>query len=224
MTALENAHDQIGFPLPTNAPPEWVELIPAGPAVIGQDGRRWLNDRPDAIVTDFRQRAFPLVVDWEHATEHRAPVGLDAPAAGWIDRLESRAGAIWGHVKEWTGRACAALANREYRFLSPVFAFEKSSGRIVRLLSVGLTNQPNLTMTALNHRASGAELLVSVTLEQRRICQVMEISELDWIRARQANPRARNAARIHATLTPEQQQICTLMDIVPEDYLRARTC
>ena len=69
---------------------EWIELIPAGPDVTGADGRAWVNDAPDAIVATFDERHVPLVIDWEHATEHRAPNGLDAPAAGWIDRVENR--------------------------------------------------------------------------------------------------------------------------------------
>lgn len=138
-------------PIPDSPnPPEWIELIPAGPVIAGIDGRSWLNDMPARIVTAFTARNRPLVIDWEHASEHRAPVGLDAPAAGWIDRLEARSGAIWGHVSTWTARAAQQLQNREYRFLSPVFLFEKATSRIMEMVSVGLTNSPNLTLVALN--------------------------------------------------------------------------
>lgn len=139
--------------------PEWIELIPAGLDVIGADGRAWRNDAPDQVVAAFNARHVPLVIDWEHATEHRAPQGLDAPAAGWIDQIENRAGAIWGHVKEWTARARQALESREYRFLSPVFVYEKASRRILALTSAGLTNTPNLTLTALNREESSVSLL-----------------------------------------------------------------
>lgn len=137
---------------------EWIELIPAGPDVSGADGRAWVNDAPAAIVAAFNARHVPLVVDWEHATEHRAPSGLDAPAAGWIDRVEDRGGAIWGHV-EWTEKAAAQIAAREYRFLSPVFLYDKPSRRIIALTSAGLTNTPNLTLTALNREESPVPLL-----------------------------------------------------------------
>lgn len=129
--------------------PEWVELLPAGPAIQGQDGRAWTLPDPETLVAAFAQRHTPLVIDWEHASEHRAPQGLDAPAAGWIDRLEVRGGAIWGHV-EWTPRAAGQIQAREYRYLSPVFSYQKTDDRIVQLLSAGLTNQPNLPLTALN--------------------------------------------------------------------------
>jgi phage I-like protein len=129
--------------------PDWIELLPAGPAIQGQDGRAWTLPDPDVVLNAFSARHHPLVVDWEHASEHRAPNGLDAPAAGWIDRLEVRDGAVWGRV-EWTEKAAAQIAAREYRFLSPVFIYEKTGARIVALTSAGLTNQPNLPLTALN--------------------------------------------------------------------------
>lgn len=130
-------------------PPDWIQLLPAGPAIQGADGRAWTLPDPTALITAFTARNKPLVVDWEHSSEHRAPQGLDAPAAGWIDRLEARNGAIWGHV-EWTPKAVQQIAAKEYRFLSPVFTYAKTDSRIVELVSAGLTNQPNLNLTALN--------------------------------------------------------------------------
>lgn len=146
-------------PLP-EVPPAWIELIPPGPDVAGNDGRRWRNDDPHTIVAAFQQRyrAVPMVIDYEHASEHRAPQGLDAPAAGWIDRLEVRqGGSIWGHVQQWTERAAQMIKAREYRFLSPVFTFEKATSKIRALVSAALTNSPNLNMTALNVARCAAE-------------------------------------------------------------------
>ncbi len=131
--------------------PDWVELIPAGPTVTGRDGRRWLFDplAAELVQSSFVARAIELPIDWEHATQHRAPQGSDAPAAGWIKRLELRDGALWAEV-DWTPRAQHQVVNREYRFLSPVFDFDPETGRIARLVSAGLTNKPNFLLTALN--------------------------------------------------------------------------
>lgn len=131
--------------------PEWIELIPSGPQVSGRDGRTWRFDDPaaQAVLGDFDQRGTQLPIDWEHATQHRAPRGKDAPAAAWVDRLEMRDGALWGHV-EWTPRGQQQVLNREYRFLSPVFDYDPDSLRIHRLVSAGLSNKPNLSLTALN--------------------------------------------------------------------------
>ncbi|MEX0732850.1 MAG: phage protease [Aquisalimonadaceae bacterium] len=136
--------------------PEWVELIPAG-EVRGRDTRGpWFNDQPDELIARSRTSGRDIPLDWEHATEIRAPRGEDAPAAAWITALENRAGAIWGQV-EWTPRGRVAVANREYRYLSPVFLFDKMSRRILALTSAGLTNSPNLHLTALN-RGDSADL------------------------------------------------------------------
>lgn len=133
--------------------PDWIELLPAGPTILGQDGRAWTLPDPQSLVTAFAQRHAALVVDWEHASELRATQGLEAPAAGWIDQLAVRNGAVWGHVA-WTEKAAAQITAREYRYLSPVFAYQKADSRIVQLLSAGLTNQPNLPLTALNREES----------------------------------------------------------------------
>lgn len=131
--------------------PEWVELIPAGPIVEGRDGRTWLFD--DAahqfVQTNFSSRAIDLPVDWEHATQRRAALGLEAPAGAWIKQLEMRNGALWG-MSEWTPRGKLQVEDKEYRFLSPVFDYDDETKRIVRVVSAALTNIPNLVMTALN--------------------------------------------------------------------------
>jgi len=131
--------------------PSSVQLIPTGPAVVGRDGRSWLFDGAavDATLRAFNARGIELPIDWEHATQHRAPKGQTAPAAAWITALNVREGALWADVR-WTDRGHDQVLNREYRFLSPVFDFDPGTGRIVRLVSAGLTNTPNLPLQALN--------------------------------------------------------------------------
>ena len=140
-----------------SAAPDWIQLLPAGPAISGRDGRSWNLPDPQTLIAEFTARNQPLVVDWEHASEHRAPQGLDAPAAGWIDQMEARNGAIWGHV-EWTAKAIQQLLSKEYRFLSPVFTYRKTDAAIVALTSAALTNRPNLPLTALNREEPPMDL------------------------------------------------------------------
>ena len=149
--------------------PEWIQLLPAGPDITGQDGRAWTLDDPAALIAAFQQRQTPLVIDWEHASEHRAPQGLDAPAAGWIDRIEERDRALWGHV-EWTARAGQQIQEREYRYLSPVFTYRKDTRQIVALTSAGLTNQPNLNLQALNREEAPMPLPVA-------LCQALDLPD-----------------------------------------------
>lgn len=146
-------HTAFNTELPAGSAPEWIQLLPAGPDVVGIDGRRWLFDQAatNSVLAAFPRRC-PMVVDWEHATELRGAAGLEAPASGWITELQARNGELWGRV-EWNARAIEQIRNREYRFLSPVFNFQKSTGRIVEMVSAGLTNFPNLRLTALNRES-----------------------------------------------------------------------
>lgn len=126
----------------------WIQLLPDTCRIAGIDGRNWLNDQPDSVVSKSR---LPMVIDYEHASEHRAPQGLDAPAAGWVDRLQVRGFSVWGHT-DWTPHAKQRITSREYRYISPVFTYDRDTGRIHQLISAGLTNKPNLDLKALNHR------------------------------------------------------------------------
>lgn len=134
-----------------NGAPTEVELIPAGPEVVGRDGRRWLFDASSAaaVIQAFDARKAQVPIDWEHATQLRAPNGQEAPAAAWITALDVRDGALWGTV-DWTERGRNQVEQREYRYLSPVFDFEPATNRIVRFVCAGLSNLPNLHLQALN--------------------------------------------------------------------------
>jgi phage I-like protein len=138
--------------------PEWVELIPAGPMVKGRDGREWKFGSYEIfhVINRYEFDGLDLVIDREHATEIKGAEGEEAPAAGWIKEMEDRNGALWGRV-EWTDRAKAQIESREYRYLSPVFSYTKTDRAIRVLESAGLTNKPNLRLTALNRRATNME-------------------------------------------------------------------
>lgn len=128
--------------------PEWIELIPSGPDVVGRDGRRFTLRDPAAFAENFNQAAQPVPLDWEHSSYHKASKGERADAAGWIEKLDVRSGSIWGRV-EWTAEGRSTVMSRAYRFVSPAFTYTKA-GEVVRLIHAGLTNQPNLTLAALN--------------------------------------------------------------------------
>ena len=138
--------------------PEWIQLLPIGPEIVGRDGRAWNMSDPESVVA---MTELPMVLDWEHSTEIKAPAGEKAPAAGWITELNvvteegaGRVPGVWGRV-EWTPAGADSVRNHEYRYVSPVFVFTKASTELDRLLNAALTNRPNLELTALN-REHGA--------------------------------------------------------------------
>ncbi|AVI04946.1 I protein [Alteromonadaceae phage B23] len=237
----------LNMELPSGEIPDWVELLPAGHIVTGRDGRAWRNSNPQGVVDQFVNRNVDLVIDWEHASEHRAPNGQDAPAAGWVKELVVRDGAVWGRV-EWTERAIAQLQRKEYRYLSPVFLFTRDENQIARLSSAGLTNQPNLELTALNQQTHQEELPVWKELlkklglpedatEAQAIAALNQIqADLDTAKNRESTPsldkyvpradfdqaqtRAANAEQTLKTLKDEREEeaIDTAINQALEDF------
>ncbi|MDR1424292.1 MAG: phage protease [Azoarcus sp.] len=178
--------------------PEWVHLIPAG-EFSGRDGRGPYALDAGQVAAAFARRGIPLVIDYEHQTYAAPDNGQPAPAAGWVTALDTREDGLWGRV-EWTQPAAGMIAAREYRYLSPVFSHDAESGRITELLGAGLTNQPNLFLTALNRRAT-----LSINREGAMMEDILErlrylfnlptladeaaiVAELDRLRARLAAP------------------------------------
>ncbi|MDQ0454709.1 phage protease [Rhizobium paknamense] len=131
----------------------WIMLLPIG-SFSGRDGRGPYSvdgmDGMQAVIAATAQRAgsADLVVDYDHQTQFAAVpgVGGQAPAAGWIKQLQARADGLYGLV-EWTAKAAQSIRAEEYRYISPVYQHDKS-GRVLRLISAGLTNVPNLDLAA----------------------------------------------------------------------------
>lgn len=124
--------------------PEWVTLMPAGKFTALGHGD-FLNAQPDAVVAASRARAgsTDMPIDYDHALEHVEKTGGKAIASGWIKELKIDSGAIKGRI-EWTKPAAEHIANREYRYISPVFHADKA-GNVLFIARAGLTNKPAIT-------------------------------------------------------------------------------
>lgn len=136
--------------LPKGEAPPSILLIPAG-RVESRDSRpSWLNDKPEQAISasDALEMTAGLPIDYDHGTDLAAPKGLPAPAAGWIKKLRVQDGAIWGDV-EWTEPGAKAVAQGEWKYISPVFDYDKKSRRITCVLRAALTNNPALFDTAI---------------------------------------------------------------------------
>jgi phage I-like protein len=72
----------------------------------------------------------------------------------------SEDGGITAEVS-WTPRGTAALAARDYRYLSPEFEFD-AAGNITEIVGAALTNDPNFPQLALNHQGDEPELPVTL--------------------------------------------------------------
>ncbi|NVO00029.1 MAG: hypothetical protein HXX17_11940 [Geobacteraceae bacterium] len=138
------------LPLTGSTPPASIPLIPAGAVITGRDGRSWNNPDPAAIVRFFQERGLKIPIDIEHATEIKAKIGEAAPAMAWATDLAAHDdGSIWGNI-DWTPRGAEMVTNREYSYYSPAIVFDKTTGNIIGIKSIGLTNSPNFYVPALN--------------------------------------------------------------------------
>src|SRR5581483_4205297 len=89
------------------------------------------------------------------------PRGAPSPARGWITAIEARADGVWGKV-EWSATGKQLLAERAYRFISPVLQVLKD-GTVVSILRASLVNTPNLRgMAALNATEINMDLLAQL--------------------------------------------------------------
>lgn len=137
--------------------PEYIHLLPAG-TFSGADGRGpyQLGDVAKLIAASL-QAGRKLPIDVNHAIDYLAGTGQQSPAIGWIVALEARADGVWGKV-EWTKEGAELVGARKYGFISPVFNASKSKPhRLLQLLRASLTNDPNLTLTALHSKTTNGD-------------------------------------------------------------------
>uniref|UniRef100_UPI003D2730BB phage protease n=1 Tax=Pseudoalteromonas sp. TaxID=53249 RepID=UPI003D2730BB len=83
--------------------------------------------------------------DYEHQTLHAEQNGKPAPASGWFNPtdLEYVPGeGLYALNVRWTPKARDLLKNDEYRYISPVFHYNKQTGRPTKLRHFALTNDP----------------------------------------------------------------------------------
>lgn len=117
--------------------PETIKILPLG-NVKSRKGPFMVDEIGfNEMLEYFKDRQLDVVVDYEHQTLE----GTEAPAAGWIKNIELTDEGVMAQV-EWTDKAKEYLANKEYRYLSPVVFKRKSDDRAIVLHSVALTNTP----------------------------------------------------------------------------------
>ena len=207
-------------------------VIPAG-GFRANDGRpreveKWFLTVAGtrAVIQKLRADRRPMLVDYEHQTLSSTQTGLPAPAAGWIGNLEWREGlGLFATNVDWTKRARAYLAAREYRYVSPVFTYSPSTGEIHELRHVALTNTPALTQLpeVLKQVAARSLTYVSpaeasrLTPEGFAVCKAMHIDPLDYMQTKAAEYAQRGAPS--ARLSDLEYSVCESFGITPSDYL-----
>lgn len=137
--------------VPAGVAPREIVIFQAGwsdaPNPVEGPGGRMLCDEQAArtVIAGFRADGRDVVIDYEHATQY-ADERHDgtAPAAGWIKALRWDPSRGLVATVEWTALGRRRLAEREYRYHSPVVVVHTETRRVLRLISVALTNYPAL--------------------------------------------------------------------------------
>jgi phage I-like protein len=131
--------------------PSEFRIVPAG-SFRAWDGRpeevpAWICDEADGrvIIADLLARERDTVIDYEHATLKAKTGAVKAPAAGWFRDAEWRPDGVWLKGVRWTAQAAREIANREYRYVSPVLLYDPDTGHVRGLRHVALTNDPGLS-------------------------------------------------------------------------------
>jgi len=133
-------------------PPQEFRLFPAG-RFHSVDGRPdlpadgWLMNAQVAarLIAAAKARRSDYVIDYEHQTLHAAKNGQRAPAAAWFHDLQWREGdGLYVVAPRWTAAAASHVADHEYRYVSPVFSWDKTTGEVTAILHAALVNDPGL--------------------------------------------------------------------------------
>lgn len=170
-----------------------IQLFPAGEfaAVDGRptdvEGGKWIltAELAAALVAQVAAAKTPLVIDYEHQTLRSAENGEPAPASGWFSQVEWREGeGLFAVDVEWTERATAMIQAKEYRFISPVFRYNKR-GEVRQLLHAALTNTPALDdmdevmLAAASRLACLSTQTETTTVDEEQLA--MLLANLRWL-------------------------------------------
>lgn len=130
----------------------WFQVLPAGyfKATDGRPedvpGGQWFLDEAIALkLIEATASPKDKVMDYEHQTLNSAKNGQPAPASGWFNAsdLQWRESGLWVKPR-LTAKAKAFVDDKEYRYLSAVFPYERATGKPLSLHSIALTNDPGL--------------------------------------------------------------------------------
>lgn len=126
----------------------WLQVMPAG-KFKPSDGRElkvpyWYIDAAVAtkVISRFKAKQNPPVIDYEHQTLNKEANGQPAPAAAFMRDMEWREGEGLFAKAELTARAAQFIADDEYKFFSPVFLYHPKTGEVLDVKMGAITNNP----------------------------------------------------------------------------------
>lgn len=169
------------IPSVTQRSSAWLRLAEYGDWPHPQGLQRFTRESAEGLVRHFKSlrgrlaRKFgglPIYIghpDDEHFAGQSGHT--DTRAYAWIDALEARPDGLY-ILPRWSDAGQNLLRNAFYKFLSPRWAMKPLAGGVfepVRLISVGLTNHPNMPGDAIANEAP-----MPVLSEGERIAAILD--------------------------------------------------
>lgn len=212
-----------------------VQLLPAG-EFNGRDGRpgnglAWkLSDargRALAVKLNARHASVRFNVDYEHQTINAKENGRPAPASGWASRFEWRDGkGLYALDAQWTDKARQMIESGEYRYLSPVIAYNKVTGEVSDVFNAALVNVPALDISPvareriaqLSAQFSTEEESAMLTEQELAVCRATGVDPQEFRTTRDARP----ASESMGELTEVELAVCRSTGVSVEAFTAAR--
>ena len=97
-----------------------------------------------SVISKMAARKNDTLIDYEHQSLYASDNGQPVIAAGWFHEMDFRADGLWAINVRWTETAKRRIAEKEYRYVSAVFAYDKKTGAVADVISIALTNTPAL--------------------------------------------------------------------------------
>lgn len=167
----------------------WIKLVPYGEWPHSRGMQRFTRETAETMVAHFkslRQRlsrgfgGLPIFIGHPDDPSFTGKPGhSDTRAYAWIQDMETREDGLFIRPK-WSEDGNQLLKNAFYKFLSPRWAMQQTENpRVyepVRLLSVGLTNEPNIPGDSIANEQDPTQAPATL---RSQIAQLLEIPSED---------------------------------------------
>ncbi|MDO5648856.1 phage protease [Paracoccus sp. (in: a-proteobacteria)] len=209
---------QTGAAVPVDGVPDRIELVPLGQfRMADARGEFRLTDAAEVIERSMAHaHGGALLIDFGHGVQGQAERRSDA--AGWITALEIEGDRVMASV-DWTPAGRAAIEQKSYRFISPVF-FNRPDREVVLITGAGLVNDPGLPQ--LRQLASKENIPMTLTNIAAALGLGADADEAAIVAAvRDLSPQPQLASVLQAagveTLTDDTaRQICARLTAQPD--------
>ncbi len=132
---------------PSEKPPTEFRIFKAGWNDT-ENGRFLFDEKAaQAVMAAYSKWAVDVAIDLEHQMldDEPSPDPTSKDARGWckLELRDTEAGfELWAVDVKWTEDGAARLTGKRQRYISPAFAFDKKTKRVIQIVNVAITAIP----------------------------------------------------------------------------------